>query len=250
MKSMGRDRAERPIAPSTTQVHPSATGYVCPNVDPTPSKWAATALPFRLDKLQTEILNSQAKRLLLCCSRQWGKSTVIAAKALHLGLAKPGASIIMTSASLHQAVELLDKIEHFAAAGSHRKAAILTLANGSVFRALPQAPKTVRGRTADLLIIDEAAFVSDELFEAVTPSIATTGGALWLLSTADDCPRISKDYLAAEKIIRGERKFRQEFYCEFQTGCLQFTGRQVIDAAYDHAFNERRIQLDYADYED
>ena len=36
-----------------------------------------------LDKKQEEVLRSAAKRTILNCSRQWGKSTVAAAKCVH-----------------------------------------------------------------------------------------------------------------------------------------------------------------------
>ena len=34
-----------------------------------------------------------------------------------------------------------------------------------------------------LLVIDEAAFVSDEQYDAVRPSLAASDGALWMMST-------------------------------------------------------------------
>ena len=41
----------------------------------------------------------------------------------------------------------------------------------------------IRGFTIDLLICDEAAFINEEVWQAVTPMLAVTGGDIWLLST-------------------------------------------------------------------
>ena len=42
----------------------------------------------------------------------------------------------------------------------------------------------VRGQKADLLIIDEAAFIYDRMFPSITPTVANTGGPVITLSTA------------------------------------------------------------------
>jgi len=58
------------------------------------------------------------------------------------------------------------------------------LPNGSRIEALPGSEKTVRGFSGtSLLILDEAARVDDELYYAVRPMLAVSGGALMLLST-------------------------------------------------------------------
>jgi hypothetical protein len=46
-------------------------------------EFARTRLGFRPDERQAEVLRSTAKRGILNCSRQWGKSTVTVAKALY-----------------------------------------------------------------------------------------------------------------------------------------------------------------------
>jgi len=58
-----------------------------------------------------------------------------------------------------------------------------SLLNGSTIMSLP-ATDSSRGFTADLVIVDEAAFVSDEIFEMVIePTVRFTGGSIILLST-------------------------------------------------------------------
>jgi phage FluMu gp28-like protein len=60
----------------------------------------------------------------------------------------------------------------------------LRLPNGSRLIARPAIARTTRGYSrARLIIIDEAAFVPDSIFRSLTPSLATSQGSLWLLST-------------------------------------------------------------------
>ena len=55
------------------------------------------------DPWQTEVLGYQGvDRLLLNCSRQSGKSTVAAARAVGMLMAKPGAQVLMTAPSQRQ----------------------------------------------------------------------------------------------------------------------------------------------------
>ncbi|MBM3758414.1 MAG: hypothetical protein FJW38_31130 [Acidobacteria bacterium] len=223
------------------------------------SQWVAKNLNFTPDKLQTRILDSESNRLLLCCSRQWGKSTVAAAKALYIALSKPKSLILAASASQRQSLELLETARALAPEKAKSRRNTLQFANGSRIVALPENPRTIRGFSAgSLVIIDEAAFVRDKFFEAITPTFATTNGALWLLSsageekgffyetwtrqplgwqfyqaTAADCPRISKQFLEAERITRGQDAFDREYFCKFTAGPTQFLEKDLILAAWD-----------------
>jgi hypothetical protein len=113
--------------------------------------------------------------------------------------------------------------------------------NGSRIVALPSKEETIRGFSGvALLIVDEAARVPDALYQSVRPMLAVSGGEIVLLSTpfgkrgffhheweeggrdwhrtkitADDCPRISKEWLDAERAAIGDWWFRQEYLCEF-----------------------------------
>ncbi len=61
----------------------------------------------------------------------------------------------------------------------------LKLKNGSIIRSLPTGDSGygIRGFTIDELYADEAAFIPEEVWAAVTPMLATTGGTINLLST-------------------------------------------------------------------
>src|SRR5581483_11009078 len=62
------------------------------------------------DAWQRRLLLSPARQILLNCSRQSGKSTTVAALALHTALFRPGSLTLMLSPSLRQSTELFRKM--------------------------------------------------------------------------------------------------------------------------------------------
>src|SRR5947199_3237788 len=107
------------------------------------------ALGLQADPWQQEVLSSQARQLLLCCSRQSGKSTVTAALALHEALYGPGSLVLMLAPSLRQSQELFRKLVRFYRALANPVATDaesslrLELANGSRIISLPGREETV-----------------------------------------------------------------------------------------------------------
>jgi hypothetical protein len=202
------------------------------------------------DPWQDRVLRSEASRLLLCCTRQAGKSTVTAALALLTAFLEAPALILLLSPTLRQSGELFrDKVlRMYEAAGrpvppARRPTQLeLELANGSRVVSLPESEAGVRGfSSVRLLVIDEASRVSDDLYKAVRPMLSVSRGRLVALSspfgkrgwyfeawesggpkwkrfriTADDCPRHSPQFLREEREALGERWFRQEYYCSFE----------------------------------
>ncbi len=142
------------------------------------------------DAWQEDLLRSSSDRMLLNCCRQSGKSTMSGVIALHRALYHPGSLILCLAPALRQSQELFGKIAGFyrdlgrpVAPQGERKLS-LELENGSRIVTLPGSEKTVRGFSgAALLILDEASRVSDELYYAVRPMLAVSGGALMMLTT-------------------------------------------------------------------
>lgn len=199
------------------------------------------------DPWQEELLAADATRWLLCCSRQSGKSTTTAILGLHQALYEPYSLILLVSPSLRQSGELFRKLLEAwrrlpgAAEAVNESSLRLELRNGSRVIALPGNESTIRGYSnASLVVIDEAARVSDELLAAVRPILAISNrGRLVALSTpwgtrgwfyrewasgegwrrikitATECPRISAEFLAEERRQLGEFLFQQEYLCEF-----------------------------------
>jgi hypothetical protein len=102
-------------------------------------------------------------------------------------------------------------------------------------------PDGIRGFSPTLLLLDEAAFVSEELISAVSPMLARTRGDWDMLSsangptgtfyeaaegaqkgdwtprviTADDVGVYEPEYLESERRALGEARFQREYYCKF-----------------------------------
>jgi hypothetical protein len=197
------------------------------------------------DPWQQQFLRSAAQRQLLLCTRQAGKSTTTAVLALHEALYTPRALVLLLSPSLRQSQELFRKVlatyNSIKSIPSTMESALrLELENGSRIVSLPGKEETVRGFSGvTLLVVDEAARVSDDLYYSVRPMLAVSGGRLVCLSTpfgkrgfffneweegqnweriqitAHDCPRISDEFLDEERHALGDYWYRQEYLCEF-----------------------------------
>jgi hypothetical protein len=222
----------------------------------------ARALGLEPDAWQEELLRSTSDRVLLNCSRQSGKSTMTGVIALHRALYHPGSLILCLAPALRQSQELFGKVLGFyrdlgrpVSPQGERKLS-LELENGSRIVTLPGSEKTIRGFSGtSLLILDEAARVEDELYFAVRPMLAVSGGALMMLSTpygkrgvffeewtsgrgweryevpASKCPRISQEFLEEEHASFPPFIFRQEYECSFEeTEDAVFTYEMVQQA--------------------
>lgn len=200
------------------------------------------------DPWQRKVLRSTSNKLLLNCSRQSGKSTVAAVVALHVALYEAGSLVLLVSPSLRQSQELFRKLAEVQRVLAEvpepqaESALRLDFANGSRVVSLPGKEGTIRGYSGvDLLVLDEASRVPDELYYSVRPMLAVSGGRLLALSTpagkrgwwydawtnggdaweryavpATDCPRISPAFLAEERRSLPEAWFSQEYLCQFR----------------------------------
>jgi hypothetical protein len=207
-------------------------------------RFAATRFGFEADPMQAEVLRSGASRLLICCTRQWGKSTTAAALAAHRALTEPGSLVLCVAPTLRQSAEFVLKVKGFLVkAGEKVSGGRLTLYLGNQSRvmALPGHEANSRGFSApSLIVIDEAARVNDGLYHALRPMLAVGEGDLALLSTpfgergffwkewvsgggrwkrvevkATDCPRISRAVLEEERSAQTAEWFAQEYLCSF-----------------------------------
>ena len=146
-----------------------------------------------LDKWQQEALEYTGN-MAIRAGRQVGKSTVISIKAAKHAIYNNNQSIMIISATERQAYLLFSKVLMYI--NDNHKWAIkqgkdrptkseIKLKNGSIIRCLPTGLDGlgIRGYTINLLIADEAAFIPQDVWPAVTPMIATTGGKIILLST-------------------------------------------------------------------
>jgi hypothetical protein len=222
----------------------------------------ASSLGLEPDPWQERLLRSTSPRVLLNCSRQSGKSTMSGVIALHRALYFPGSLVLCLAPSERQSKELFAKVSDSyrrlrgtPAPASDRKLG-MHLPNGSRIEALPGSEKTVRGFSGtSLLIVDEAARVDDELYYAVRPMLAVSGGSLMMLTTpygkrgvfhdewtgdrewdryevpAAECPRISPEFLEEERETLPPWVFRQEYECSFEETDDQVFTLDMIERA-------------------
>ena len=201
----------------------------------------AHKLGFNPDPRQTELLCCNSTSVILNCSRQWGKSTICSLKALHVLMAEKDALAVVVSPSDRQSREFVRKTATFVrklgfkVRGDGDNDVSLLLPNGSRLIGLPGKESTIRGfSSVSMLLIDEAAQVTDELYKAIRPMRVVSNGGIWMMSTpfgrrgffwetwsaggpewtrikvpATECPRISSEVLAKEKAALGDRQYRQ-----------------------------------------
>jgi hypothetical protein len=214
------------------------------------------------DPWQAQLLRSTASQSLLLCSRQAGKSTCTASLAVHTAVYDPGSLTLLFAPSLRQSTELFRKVTEFYGTIDptpleQESLSRLELPNGSRIVSLPASPDSVRGFSSPaLIIVDEAAFVADDLMQAVRPMLAVGGGRLigmssahgrtgwffqawtdgglhWerLMVTADDVPRISREFLERERAAMPHSKFMSEYYCQFSDAAEQVFSADLIRSA-------------------
>src|SRR6185437_7326899 len=143
------------------------------------------------DVWQASLLRATWTRALLLCSRQAGKSQVAGALALCEAIRQPRSLILLLSPTLRQSGELFrDKLlPLWSALGRPLllrppTQLSLELANSSRIISLPESEGGIRGYSGvRLLVIDEAARVSDDLYRAVRPMLAVSQGRLIAMST-------------------------------------------------------------------
>ena len=141
------------------------------------------------DAVQSKILRSRSRQIICNCHRQWGKSSIIAIKALHKGLYHSNSLILVASPTENQSKEMFLKIINASIMiegleKTEDSKSRMTLSNGSRIVTLPGTEKSVRGYTSpDLIIIDEASRALEELYVAIRPMMLMSHGQLILIST-------------------------------------------------------------------
>ena len=213
-----------------------------------PAGFARFVLGWTADEKQADVLRTTKRRVILNCSRQWGKSTLAAAKILHVALTRPGALVLVVSENLEQTAELFGKLDFFlarlgiAAKGEPGKRIARRIGfNGSRILGLASREAAGRGYTADFVLVDEAARIDDDVIDSFKPTILVKRGDWWMASTpkgrrgrffqawqhamgpdllkvmvpASENPRIPVEFVEECRQEQGENFVRQEFECEF-----------------------------------
>ena len=214
-----------------------------------------------LDPWQEKVLCAEGN-ICLRSGRQVGKSTVISIKAGEYAMTHKNKTVMVIASVERSAYLLFEKILSYIFArgkklirkGKYRPTkSKINLKNGSKILCLPTGDSGygIRGHTIDLLIADEAAFIAEDVWTAVTPMLTITRGNIWLLSTphgregfyyrcfqdkrytafhvsSEDCPRKDVGFLEHEKSWMTTAQYAQEYLGEFSDKLMQFFPDELI----------------------
>ncbi|RKY98248.1 MAG: hypothetical protein DRQ10_07620 [Candidatus Hydrothermota bacterium] len=213
---------------------------------------------------QTEFLRDDHPYIIVASARQVGKSTMVSARALWEALANDGITVLILAPTFRQSQITFRKIRAaiernkriFSRLIKRLRSDYIQFINDSEIYCLPAGEEgiTIRGFTADVLIIDEAAFVPDEVFASVLPSITTRHSKLYLLGTpagktgffwkawnnpqfkryrirASDCPIHKKEKIELAKTLMPSLKFKTEYEAEFVEEMDTFFSPSDINSA-------------------
>lgn len=160
-----------------------------------PSKFCEAVLGVDPFSYQKQLLDSESRNRVIASGRQVGKSRMCAWLGLHKAVTNPHTNVLITAPSLRQSSLLFDtlfsEIDQSALStdewGIQRNTqTIIEFDNGSAIHCLPTGRdgSKIRGYTADMVIVDEAAFINDKIFgDILEPMLFATGGNLILAST-------------------------------------------------------------------
>jgi len=226
------------------------------------------------DEWQRSLLLSPRNRwyIVLCCRQGAGKTTAGAALLAHNAVAYPGSLSVCAAPTERQVKESMRRVHEMYAAArgeSAREDDLLAMSletsTGSRVVGISDVERTARGLAGvSLIVADEAARISPELYHTVTPFLSTTGGRLVMLSTpwlrrgymyqewrdggdeyervridAYQCPRIDPAFLARERRTKPASWFAREYLAEWGSSS---------DAVFDPEMVERIVDPDLAVY--
>lgn len=231
----------------------------------------AAGLGFEPEAWQQRLLRSRARRMLVICSRQVGKSTTAALKALHVATFTPGSLCLIFSPSQRQSDELLVKVRTFykqlgAAKASKDSGSELVLENGSRIVSLPGSESSTRGfSAARLLILDEAARASDDLLAAALPMVGPDGQLMVMSTpygrrgffydlhedtangyerhkiTCYESEQYTPERIAEVKGSLGSYVFASDYECSFEDTDAQLFGTEMVRAMFTPAVEPLEI---------
>lgn len=206
--------------------------------------------------------------------RQVGKSRALSVLAVWWAFRRPGQTVLIVSAGERSSRRLLGQVrrvlDHPLLAGEvvEESGERVLLGNGSQIVSVPASERAIRGFTVDLLLVDEAAFVSDDVLEgAALPTITAReaegarvvmactaweasglfyrfamqgeGGHddvetfRWRLADAstDNGGWITPGYIDLMRSTMDPLRWRTEYECEFVQGGAGFFSRDDLMAA-------------------
>lgn len=203
---------------------------------------------------QREWLLSDASVKVAACGRRWGKTEAAAIDAAAFALIGQGSRQMIVSPSYDQSCLIFTTIESLimknplsAKISKVVKTPYPKITIGSsviTARTADDDGRNLRGNSADRVIVDEAAYVKEEVInEVISPMLADRNGRMVMLSTpfgknhfyktfiegqnnaqarvrsfsfpSSSNPHISMEYIAGQKASLSERQFAVEYEARF-----------------------------------
>ena len=218
-----------------------------------PVQFVQALFGFTPKEYQASLLRDEKTRIVVRWSRQAGKTTCIALRAIWFALVHPKTLTLIVAPSLRQSMIMSDRIQDFLIyVPEERRLRLIEklqrttvrFKNGSRIVALPNSPQLLRGYTADQVIADEAGFFKDDqlvFYNVLYPMLSTTDGTLIVSSTPwskdsvfyrmCQSPDFSKHVTTCEDVVRSGlvkqgfieemraqlpfERFQREFMSEF-----------------------------------
>jgi len=200
---------------------------------------------------QERWLDADTSRKAAICARQVGKTEMSAIEALHTATTQQDVTVLIVAPTQRQSSELFKRVRDHVGRGEipdhdveRETQTQIEFVNGSRIIRLPAGTdgSNIRGYTADEVLVDEAAFVPDEVFTSVIlPMLATTDGTLALASTpfgksgflyeeawvnrdetwhvtqvrSEESPLVDEQFVEDQRETLTSDEFRQEILGEF-----------------------------------
>jgi hypothetical protein len=217
------------------------------------------ALGEKPDPWQRELLTCPDPRIVACCGRGTGKSASTAILAAHHALFVPNSLTVVGSPSENVSKELgraiFKAIKVVDSELVSENESRIELRSGSRVVCLPASQNTRGLHSRELLlIIDEAQLLPPEMYSVLEPFMSVARrpkmillgtprarlGKFWEYYSggnfktfkvrSDQCPRISKEFLAAQLLNLGPHEYKTEYEAEFQDPTDAMFDSDLIDA--------------------
>jgi len=155
-----------------------------------PVFFATNVLGIKLHLAQKEIIRCQDRYISVRASRRFGKSFLFSAMAAWAACCNKNYRVICVSRSQRQSSEMFRTIKSMVMASkiadtiTRSTLTRIEFSNNSSIESLPGSSyDSLRGIGCNMALIDECAFVNDELLAIIRPMILTSKGRLILIST-------------------------------------------------------------------
>lgn len=156
-----------------------------------PGAFAETLLGQPLWPHQLDMARSKARYKIICSGRQSGKSRALAVIALHEASTRANILVLLVSAGETASRRLLDECAALATNSPLLRGSVLdenrsqlTLSNGSRIISVPASEKQIRGLAIDVLVLDEAGFISQDIWRSAEPAIIARPGSRVILCSS------------------------------------------------------------------